>query len=71
LLENKVLRSIFLSNQNIQPTKMHHPQEFTMDSYVASDVDANAAHTTIIFTLKEEPGALAETLKVFKVEKSG
>ena len=40
--------------------------EFTMDSYVASDVDANAAHTTIIFTLKEEPGALAETLKVFK-----
>ena len=42
------------------------PQEFTMDSYVA-DIDSNPAHTTLIFTLKEEAGALAETLKVFKV----
>uniref|UniRef100_A0A914GY85 phenylalanine 4-monooxygenase n=1 Tax=Globodera rostochiensis TaxID=31243 RepID=A0A914GY85_GLORO len=42
-------------------------EEFTMclDSYIA-DVDSNPAHTTIIFTLKEEAGALAETLKVFK-----
>lgn len=37
-----------------------------LDSYIA-DVDSNPAHTTIIFTLKEEAGALAETLKVFKV----
>ncbi|KAI1712463.1 biopterin-dependent aromatic amino acid hydroxylase domain-containing protein [Ditylenchus destructor] len=39
-----------------------------MDSYVA-EVSTNSAHTTIIFTLKEEPGALAETLKVFQRKK--
>lgn len=46
-------------------------KEFNMclDSYIA-DVDSNPAHTTLIFTLKEEPGALAETLKVFKVRKN-
>ena len=37
-----------------------------MDSYVAEE-STNPSHTTIIFTLKEEAGALAETLKVFKV----
>lgn len=38
-----------------------------MDSYVADiDDETNSAHTTLIFTLKEEPGALAETLKVFQ-----
>ncbi|KAE9552008.1 hypothetical protein FO519_004771 [Halicephalobus sp. NKZ332] len=36
-----------------------------MDSYIA-DVSTNPAHTTVIFTLKETPGALAETLRVFK-----
>lgn len=36
-----------------------------MDSYVA-EVATNPTHTTIIFTLKEQPGALATTLKVFK-----
>lgn len=41
-----------------------------LDSYIA-DVDSNPAHTTIIFTLKEEAGALAETLKVFKVGGQG
>nr|CAD2148173.1 unnamed protein product [Meloidogyne enterolobii] len=40
---------------------------FAMDSYVA-EVDPNQAHTTLIFTLKEEAGALAETLKVFKLK---
>lgn len=37
-----------------------------MDAYVA-EIATNPAHTTVIFTLKEEPGALAETLKIFKV----
>lgn len=36
-----------------------------MDAYVAEDF-ANPSHTTIIFTLKEEAGALAETLRIFK-----
>ncbi|KAF7637981.1 hypothetical protein Mgra_00002684 [Meloidogyne graminicola] len=40
---------------------------FTMDSYIA-EVDPNQAHTTLIFTLKEEAGALAETLKIFKLK---
>jgi len=39
-----------------------------MDSYIA-DVSTNPAHTTIIFTLKETPGALAETLRIFKDRK--
>lgn len=42
-------------------------QRYAMDSYI-SDVSAdNPSHTTIIFTLTEKPGALAETLRVFKV----
>lgn len=41
--------------------------EFAMDSYVAET--NHPSHTTIIFTLKEEPGALAETLKLFKQKK--
>lgn len=36
-----------------------------MDSYVA-EVSSNPANTTIIFTLKEEPGALASTLRIFQ-----
>jgi prephenate dehydratase len=43
-------------------------QRYAMDSYI-SDV-ANPSHTTIIFTLSEEPGALAETLRIFKVKLS-
>ncbi|CAD5214847.1 unnamed protein product [Bursaphelenchus xylophilus] len=39
--------------------------EYTMDSYVA-DVTTSPSHTTIIFTLAEEPGALAQTLRIFK-----
>ena len=39
-----------------------------MDSYIA-DVSTNPAHTTVIFTLKETPGALAETLRIFKDRK--
>ncbi|KAH7724739.1 phenylalanine hydroxylase [Aphelenchoides avenae] len=38
--------------------------QYTMDSYVA-EVATNPTHTTIIFTLREQPGALATTLKVF------
>lgn len=41
---------------------------FAMDAYVAEDF-ANPSHTTIIFTLKEEAGALAETLRIFKSKK--
>jgi prephenate dehydratase len=37
-----------------------------MDAYVAEE-SSTPSHTTIIFTLREEPGALAETLKIFKV----
>lgn len=42
-------------------------QRYAMDSYI-SDV-TNPSHTTIIFTLSEEPGALAETLRIFKVRR--
>ncbi|KAI6240566.1 Phe-4-monooxygenase [Aphelenchoides fujianensis] len=38
---------------------------YAMDSFI-SDVDTSPSHTTIIFTLSEEPGALAETLRIFK-----
>ncbi|CAJ0959727.1 unnamed protein product, partial [Mesorhabditis belari] len=38
---------------------------YAMDSYIA-DVSNTAGHTSIMFTLKEEPGALAETLRIFK-----
>jgi len=38
---------------------------YAMDSYI-SDISSNPSHTTIIFTLTEEPGALAETLRIFK-----
>jgi phenylalanine-4-hydroxylase len=38
---------------------------YSMDSFV-SEVSTNPGHTTLIFTLKEQPGALAATLKVFK-----
>ncbi|KAI6174581.1 Phe-4-monooxygenase [Aphelenchoides bicaudatus] len=38
---------------------------YAMDSYI-SDISANPSHTTIVFTLTEEPGALAETLRIFK-----
>jgi prephenate dehydratase len=41
-------------------------QRYAMDSYI-SDVSEAPSHTTIIFTLTEEPGALAETLRIFKV----
>ncbi|KAI6238449.1 Phe-4-monooxygenase [Aphelenchoides fujianensis] len=42
-------------------TMTHHPlQRYAMDSFI-SDVDTSPSHTTIIFTLSEEPGALAET----------
>ncbi|KAE9420929.1 hypothetical protein Angca_009577 [Angiostrongylus cantonensis] len=36
-----------------------------MESYVA-DINADIGKTTIVFTLKEKPGALAETLKIFQ-----
>jgi len=39
-----------------------------MDSYVAEE-STNPSHTTIIFTLKEQAGALAETLRIFKHKK--
>lgn len=39
----------------------------SMDAYVA-DVDVEPGKTTIIFTLKEKAGALAETLKLFQVK---
>uniref|UniRef100_A0A914Z658 phenylalanine 4-monooxygenase n=1 Tax=Panagrolaimus superbus TaxID=310955 RepID=A0A914Z658_9BILA len=39
-----------------------------MESFVA-EVSTNPANTTIIFTLKETPGALAETLRIFKDKK--
>ncbi|CAJ0568693.1 unnamed protein product, partial [Mesorhabditis spiculigera] len=41
---------------------------YAMDSYIA-DVSTTAGHTSIMFTLKEEPGALAETLKIFQDRK--
>lgn len=37
-----------------------------MESYVA-DVNADIGKTTIVFTLREKAGALAETLKLFQV----
>ncbi|VDM63593.1 unnamed protein product [Angiostrongylus costaricensis] len=36
-----------------------------MESYVA-DINTDVGKTTIVFTLKEKPGALAETLKIFQ-----
>ncbi|KAK6736327.1 hypothetical protein RB195_019168 [Necator americanus] len=36
-----------------------------MDSYVA-DVNSEGGKKTIVFTLKEKPGALAETLRIFQ-----
>uniref|UniRef100_A0A915DTN9 ACT domain-containing protein n=1 Tax=Ditylenchus dipsaci TaxID=166011 RepID=A0A915DTN9_9BILA len=39
------------------------------DGFLHSRGSTNPAHTTIIFTLAETPGALAETLKVFKEKK--
>ncbi|XGW07654.1 hypothetical protein V3C99_010648 [Haemonchus contortus] len=39
--------------------------KYAMESYVA-DINEDATRTTIIFTLKEKPGALAETLRVFQ-----
>ena len=41
-------------------------QRYAMESYVA-DINMEGGKTTIIFTLKEKAGALAETLKVFQV----
>ncbi|GMS82715.1 hypothetical protein PENTCL1PPCAC_4890 [Pristionchus entomophagus] len=41
------------------------PMRYTMESYVA-EVSNTDARTSIIFTLHEKAGALAETLKVFK-----
>ncbi|KAK5968935.1 hypothetical protein GCK32_020949 [Trichostrongylus colubriformis] len=39
--------------------------KYAMESYVA-DINEDANKTTIIFTLTEKPGALAETLRVFQ-----
>uniref|UniRef100_A0A1I7XDB8 DDE_3 domain-containing protein n=1 Tax=Heterorhabditis bacteriophora TaxID=37862 RepID=A0A1I7XDB8_HETBA len=43
--------------------------KYAMESYVA-DINTDAGKTTIIFTLKEKAGALAETLKVFQFTQS-
>ncbi|KAL6735037.1 hypothetical protein Aduo_005516 [Ancylostoma duodenale] len=39
--------------------------KYAMESYVA-DVNTDGGRTTIVFTLREKPGALAETLKIFQ-----
>jgi phenylalanine-4-hydroxylase len=52
----------------VQEVPTQEVYDETMESFVA-EVSTNPAHTTIIFTLKETPGALAETLRVFKDKK--
>uniref|UniRef100_A0A7E4VY61 phenylalanine 4-monooxygenase n=1 Tax=Panagrellus redivivus TaxID=6233 RepID=A0A7E4VY61_PANRE len=54
--------------QELPPPEVFDFDYEGMESYVA-EVSSNPAHTTLIFTLKETPGALAETLRVFKDRK--
>ncbi|KAK5982445.1 hypothetical protein GCK32_021869 [Trichostrongylus colubriformis] len=62
------LHSFHAYRTNMPPTHLVDEDylKYAMESYVA-DINEDANKTTIIFTLTEKPGALAETLRVFQV----